>query len=82
MREGIEMTAFDQAWAVVKHDALHPIGSDCPKCAEVGRTDPLGKPGKIVWRGSNKHRDDHSRCNYGCVIPARDPEPEPEEEKE
>ncbi len=67
--------AFEQGWSVLK-DGENPVGSDCPNCAETGRVDGMGKPGRIVWRGGNKHRGTHSRCNFGCVVPPRDPEPE------
>ena len=53
------MDAIKQAKMIIEQAKYKSLEVDdkCPKCG-----------GKIIWKGSTKHRATHCRCNMGCLL--------------
>lgn len=53
------MDAIKKAKMIIEQAKYKSLEVDdkCPKCG-----------GKIIWKGSTKHRATHCRCNMGCLL--------------
>lgn len=56
----VQLDAIKTAKLLIENAKYQNVNLDaiCPKC----------ECGKIVWKGSTKHRSIHCRCSMGCVL--------------